>query len=140
MSMEFPNPSWSGTTSISVADNSGGAANILDLNNPWTVTVTLDVKDPFATLAGQFEVHVFAESFGPGPEPTLGSKLVTIIPGDHVYNVDLVMPANTPVFGGPPAISSFYKLAAVVEHRNTSGNETVIAGVVEGPAIHLRNP
>lgn len=140
MSMEFPNPAWSGTTSITVHDNSGGAANILDLNLPWTVTVSIDVTDPFATLAGQFEVHLFAESFGPGPEPHLGSKLVTIVPGSRTYDVDLVMPANTPVFGGPPAISSFYKLAAVVEHRNTSGVETVIAGVVEGPAIHLRNP
>lgn len=140
MSIEFPNPAWSGTTSISVLDNSGGPVNILDLNNPWQVKVKIDISDPTATLAGKFEVHVFAESFGPGPEPHLGSKLVDIVPGDNTYDVTFVMPANTPVFGGPPAISSFYKLATVVEHRNTAGNETVIAGVAEGPAIHLRNP
>jgi hypothetical protein len=140
MSMEFPNPNWTGTTTIKVEDNSGGSPSILDLNDPWKVIVTLDVKDPTATLAGEFEVHVFAESFGPGPEPLLGTQSVAIIPGDRVYDVELPMAANTPVFGGPPVISSFYKLAAVVEHRNVAGNETVIAGVVEGPAIHLRNP
>lgn len=140
MSIEFPNPAWSGTTSIAVLDNSGGPANILDLNEPWKVKVTLDVTDPSATLAGTFDVHLFAESFGPGPEPHLGDEQVVILPGTRSYDVVFTMPANTPVFGGPPAISSFYKLAAVVEHRNTLGNETVIAGVVEGPAIHLRNP
>jgi hypothetical protein len=104
------------------------------------VRAELDVKDPTNTLAGQFEVHFFAESYGPGVEPLLGSVLVPIIPGSKVYTVDLAMPANAPQFGGPPLISSFYKIAAVVEHRNTAGVETTIAGVAEGPAIYLRNP
>ena len=56
MSIEFPNPAWSGTTSISVLDNSGGPVNILDLNNPWQVKVKIDISDPTATLAGKFEV------------------------------------------------------------------------------------
>jgi hypothetical protein len=140
MSMEFPNPTWSGSVSVQVLDNSGGSAVILDLNDPWTARVRIDVQDPTATLAGKLEVHLFAESYGPGPEPSLGSRLVDVVPGDHVYIVDFNMPANTPAFGGPPAISSFYKFAVVVEHRNVLGNETVIAGVAEGPAIHLRNP
>ena len=37
MSMEFPNPNWTGTTTVTVIDNSGGASTILDLNDPWTV-------------------------------------------------------------------------------------------------------
>lgn len=140
MPMEFPNPTWSGETTIDVLDNSGGAKTILDLNDPWTVRATLDVKDPTSTLAGKFEVHFFAESYGPGVEPLLGSVLVNVVPGDHVYTVDLAMPANAPQFGGPPAISSFYKVVAVVEHRNTLNIETTIAGVAEGPAVYLRNP
>ncbi len=143
MSMEFPNPNWTGTTTVEVLDNSGGARTILDLNLPWTVRAVLDVQDPTNTLAGRFQVHFFAESYGPGAEPLLGSVLVTITPGSQVYTVNLAMPANAPQFGpvnGPPAISSLYKIAAVVEHRNTANVETTIAGVAEGPVIYLRNP
>jgi len=140
MPMEFPNPNWTGDTSVQILDNSGGSPLILDLNDPWTARVTISVQDPTNTLAGQFEVHLFAESYGPGVEPHLGSQLVNIVPGDQVYTVDFNMPANTPQFGGPPFISSFYKFAVVVEHRNVAGAETMIAGISEGPAVHFRNP
>jgi hypothetical protein len=143
MTMEFPNPLWTGDVTLTVHDNSGGAARILDLNDKWTVTVTIDVQDPTNTLAGQFEAHVFAESYGPGAEALIGSKLVDITPGDKVYDVDIEVPANAPQLGGvvgPPAQASFYKLVAIVEHRNTAGNETVVAGFAEAPPIHLRNP
>jgi hypothetical protein len=140
MTVEFPNPLWSGVATMEVKDNTGANNRILDLNEPWDVVVTIDVQDPTNTLAGQFEVHVFAESYGPGPEALLDSKLEPITPGSRVYEVTLNMPANTPQLDGPPAISSLYKLVAIVEHRNTAGNETTIAGFAEAPAVHLRNP
>ena len=140
MTIEFPNPQWTGEVSLDILDNSGGSPRVLDLNLPWTAQVKIKVTDPTATLAGSFEVHLFAESFGPGVEPSLGAQLVPIVPGDQTYVVKFNMPANTPQFGGPPLISSYYKFAAVVEHRNVANNETVIAGVAEGPAVHLRNP
>ena len=65
MPMEFPNPNWTGDTTVQILDNSGGSPLILDLNDPWTARVTISVQDPTNTLAGQFEVHLFAESYGP---------------------------------------------------------------------------
>ncbi len=143
MTMEFPNPAWSGVTTMQVRDNSGAPARVLDLNLPWDVDVSIDVQDPTNTLAGQFEVHVFAESFGPGAEPHLGSQLLAITPGSRVYTATITVPGNSPALGGvsgPPAISSFYKPVAIVEHRNVLGNETTIAGFAEALPIHLRNP
>lgn len=141
MAIEFPNPAWTGSTSMVVHDNSGGAKTILDLNDPWSVDVKIHINDLSNTFAGSFEVHLFAESIGPGPEVSLVNPIVLAAgPGSQTYTATFNIPGNTPVLNGPPAISSVYKLVSVVEHRNTLGNETEISGVVEGPTIYLRNP
>ncbi len=141
MSIEFPNPAWTGSTTMVVKDNSGGAKNILDLNKPWSVDVTVHVDDVSNTFAGSFEFHLFVESIGPGPEVLLTSPIVRVAgPGTQDYTATFNVPGNAPVLNGPPAASSVYKLVSVIEHRNTLNQETEISGVVEGPTIYLRNP
>jgi hypothetical protein len=141
MTLEVPAGSGlGGSVSMRVLDNSGGETRVLDLNNPWTARVRIEWQDQFNLLVNTaFQVHLFVESIGPGPEEFLGSRTVTVT-GTGVYNVDINVGPNQPQFGGPPAISSLYKVAAVVEHKNNAGSETIIAGFAEAPAIHLRNP
>lgn len=141
MTLEVPAGSGlSGSVAMRVLDNSGGEVRVLDLNEPWRIRTRIDWTDDFNLLVNTaFQVHAFVESMGPGPEEFLGSATVQVT-GTGTYTVDIDVPANQPQLNGPPAISSLYKVAVVVEHRNNAGSETVIAGFAEAPAVHLRNP
>ena len=141
MTLEVPAGSGlGGSVAMQVLDNSGGETRVLDLNDPWTIRVRIEWQDDFNLLVNtSFEVHAFVESIGPGPEQFLGSNTVTVT-GTGTYTVDITVGPNQPQFGGPPAISSLYKVAVVAEHRNNANTETIIAGFAEAPAIHLRNP
>ena len=141
MQIEFLAPNWSGAVAMTVNDNSAAPSRVLDLNDPWSVDVDIDVVDDLNLLSGEFDVHLFAESFGPGPEARIGGKLVPISPGSQTYHVHIEVPGN--VFDpstNPPLGSSYYKLVTVIEHRNVAGAETVIAGFAEARPVLLRNP
>jgi hypothetical protein len=140
MTMQFPSPAWTGTTTLVVNGNSTGNT-IIDLNDPWSVDVNIHVDDPSNTFAGAWEVHLFVESMGPGPEVSVAAPvLVAAAPGTRDYTATFPIAGNSPVLSGPPAISSVYKLISVIEHRNTLGAETTVSGVIEGPLVYLRNP
>jgi hypothetical protein len=86
-------------------------------------------------LGGQWEVSVYVESIGPGPEKLVGTSTV-LLNGGQTYNTTVTVTAGTlPDNPGPPE-SGVYKLVTVLTHRNF-GNITNVAAVVEGPVLRI---
>ncbi|MGA7932332.1 MAG: hypothetical protein WCA35_02010 [Kovacikia sp.] len=73
----------------------------------------------------------FAESYGPGPEVTLGCTLINTIAGKLSYTIDLDVPVN-------PLKSEFvYKLAASMRVGAASPSPSIANGFIEAGAVEI---
>jgi hypothetical protein len=127
-----------------VIDPDGTPNNILQENIGGSVKVDWAFSGPgrFFLSATQFQVDLYAESIGPGPE-----KLVGTVPNpgsNHTpgptwnFSRTVVIPAGSLPAQGPGA-SGVYRLTVVITN-SIGGVRTALGGFVEGPVIEMRSP
>ena len=109
-----------------------------------------DVPLYLAALANNWQVAVYAESMGPGPERRIAIDTVPVAAGTNSvggagqprvsWEADLDVPANSlPEDTGNN--SGVYKLVATVFLNSTLGSPGFdIAGFAEGPIIRIEDP
>jgi hypothetical protein len=129
--------------------------HVLDPSKPFTVTMTWRLVGPDVPLwlAGlapsNWDVKVYAESMGPGPEIILAEEthprlgFVKPDPNTWEFTHVVTVPANTLAEEnpGPAGPSGVYKLVATVFLNSTLGAPGFdIAGFNEGPLIKVENP
>ncbi|MEU4292834.1 hypothetical protein AB0E63_31815 [Kribbella sp. NPDC026596] len=96
-----------------------------------------------SALGGRWNVQVFAESIGGGPELLLASdNTVAADPAVSDYAVELTVPPNTLDEGNPGSqTSGIYKLVVSVFLDSTLGAPGFdMTGFNEGPIIQVENP
>ena len=86
------------------------------------------------TLGGSFDLRVYVESIGPGPEMQLGSTInVPVDPGRTDYDRTITIAGSSllgegEVFSGVP-VSGVYKIISVLQHMNPG--PTWVSGFAE---------
>ena len=136
--IQFPNVLFGpGSVTATVQDNNGAPSSVLEAGLPFTVHVDWSIDALAALLlGGQWELAVYVESIGPGPEQQIGPTVITPLTGATTYAANVLVPANTlPDDPGAPN-SGVYKVATVLTHRNF-GSITDVVGVVEGPVLRI---
>lgn len=145
MAIEWPNLTAPTTSdmNVSVTDNDGLDARILDDSAPIKVNVSWKVPPIVSSmLGGDFRVRAFAESIGPGFEEQIGSTVyVPVVPFQTDYATQIVVPAGSlPGEDVGPSASGVYKIVGVLQHRN-GGAATETAGFASaGGLVQVRTP
>jgi hypothetical protein len=122
--------------------------HVLDRNDPFQVKIAWELKGflrPLwlSALGGNWNVQVFAESIGGGPEILLASdNSVPADPNRATYDVTINVPPNTLQEGDPGSnVSGIYKLVAMVFLNSNLGDPGFdMTGFNEGPIIQVESP
>lgn len=98
-----------------------------------------------ALTSSQWNVELFAESMGPGPEIRIASGTLPVGPivNPKTYELTLTVPANTLPEGNPAANdpSGIYRLtASIFLNSNLGAPGYDIAGFAEGTIIKVESP
>ncbi len=116
-----------------------------DIELEWKIE-GFDVPLYLAALGGNWDVEVFAESLGPGPELRIAQTTVAAGPPGgtlHTYatTVTVVAPSGL-LEGNPgPGPSGVYKLVVTVFLNSNLGAPGFdICGFAEGPVFKVENP
>lgn len=137
--MEFPVLSLTGNMLVNIIiDPDTAPANIIKETDSFIVDVACQITGVgLLSLGGDFRFEVFAESFGPQPEVSLGSQSVNVSAGigtpmNKMFTTQLNVGAGTLQPG-------VYRLVTVLTHSNL-GQPTNIVGFEEGPTIQVYTP
>jgi hypothetical protein len=117
---------------------------IIRTDQSWAVQVSWR-NTGLATgmIDGQWHLHVFAESLGPGAE-----VMLTDLPEDHIFDLE---PGPAPSYNrhfhvnagalpvGPAGVT-LYKLVTSLTYIDAAGNRGPMAAYVEGPIIQVYDP
>jgi hypothetical protein len=127
--------------------------HVLDPNKPFQVHVEWKIEGPLrplwlAALGGNWNVQLFAESVGGGPEILLASDNSVAAnpyptpPGPGYYSVDLNVGTHALPEGDPGSnVSGIYKLVVSVFLNSELGSPGFdMAGFNEGPIIQIEDP
>ncbi len=122
--------------------------HVLNRNDSFQVNVAWEINGLLrplwlAALGGNWNVQLFAESLGGGPEILLASdNTVAADPARANYTAKLDIPANALDEGDPGSnVSGIYKLVVSVFLDSTLGNPGFdMTGFNEGPIIQVENP
>jgi len=122
--------------------------HVLNPSEPFKVKVAWKITGLLrplwlSALGGNWNVQLFAESFGGGPETLLASdNSVAALPPTEDYSVTLNVPPNTLDEGNPGSnVSGIYKLVVSVFLDSTLGPPGFdMTGFSEGPIIQVENP
>jgi hypothetical protein len=138
---------------VVVIDPSAGFGvgnHVLDGTKAFQVKVTWEITGALAPLwlaalkpFGNWNVQVYAESIGGGPEVLL-TRDDSVVPDPNVlsYSVTINVPPNKLAEGNPGSeISGIYKLVAAVFLNSDLGDPGFdMTGFNEGPIIQIENP
>jgi hypothetical protein len=122
---------------------------VLDPSKPFQVKVAWKITGPLrslwlSALGGNWNVQVFAESFGGGPEILLASdnSVAALAPPVGDYSVTVNVPPNKLDEGNPGSnVSGIYKLVVSVFLDSKLGPPGFdMTGFNEGPIIQVENP
>jgi hypothetical protein len=121
---------------------------VLDPNKPFKVVVKWKISGLLrplwlTALGGKWNVQVFAESLGGGPELLVASdNTVDADPAKSDFEATLTVPANTLPEGNPGSnISGIYKLVVSVFLNSTLPDPGFdMIGFSEGPIIQIEDP
>lgn len=123
---------------------------VLDPSKPYEIEVEwaldgTDVPLYISALDDKWNIQVFAESMGPGPELKIAedNSLAKGAPGVNVtYSKTVTIPAGVLQEGNPGQdVSGVYKLTVAVFLNSSLGAPGFdIAGFAEGPIIRVENP
>jgi hypothetical protein len=122
--------------------------HVLNRNEAFRLTVEWKVTGALrplwlAALGGNWNVQVFAESIGGGPEKLLASdNTVSADPAVSDYSVTFTVPGNSLAEGNPGSdVSGIYKLVvAVFLNSNLGAPGFDMTGFHEGPIIQVESP
>ena len=122
--------------------------HVLDPDDPFDVTVEWKITGLLrplwlSALGGNWNVQLYAESIGGGPEILLGSdNTVAADPSREDYGVTFTIPANTLEEGNPGSnTSGIYKLVVAVFLNSNLGDPGFdMTGFQEGPIIQVEGP
>lgn len=130
--------------SMTVTDTDGNPNLVIDDENDFLVDVAWEVTPPVtaAVLDGAWDVDLYAESVGPGPDLLVASEKEPAT-GATTYSHRFIV---KPPYGGmtskdtPPPDSGIYQLSVALTYRNKAGIRLEIAGFYEGQTVMLREP
>jgi hypothetical protein len=117
--------------------NSVEPTTILEVDKEFVVHISWSLDGPLTPfVAGTWQVNVFFESIGPGPElklplPTLELPLDPNI-GPNYYEALVSIPANT-LKDADATVP--YKMVTTVTYRTPKGRPGPMAGFVESPVL-----
>jgi hypothetical protein len=122
--------------------------HVLNSNDAFKVNVSWEVNGLLrplwlAALGGNWNVQLFAESLGGGPEILLArNDTVAADPAVASYSVTLDVPPNALDEGNPGSnVSGIYKLVVSVFLNSALGSPGFdMTGFNEGPIIQVENP
>jgi hypothetical protein len=122
--------------------------HVLNANDSFQIDVSWEVNGLLAplwlsALGGNWNVQVFAESLGGGPEILLArDDSQAADPNRLTYSVRLTVPPTSLEEGNPGSnISGIYKLVVSVFLDSTLGQPGFdMTGFNEGPIIQVENP
>ena len=122
--------------------------HVLNANEAFDITVKWNVTGLLAplwltALAGNWNVQIFAESIGGGPEILLATdNSVAALPPRQDYEVKFTIPPKTLAEGDPGSnVSGIYKLVASVFLNSNLGQPGFdMTGFNEGPIIQVEDP
>ncbi|TCC21658.1 hypothetical protein [Kribbella sindirgiensis] len=122
--------------------------SVLSPSKPFQVVVRWKVTGLLgplwlAALGGKWNVQVYAESMGAGPEIRLASNNnIPAVPTQQNYEATLDVPAGILPEGNPgSSISGIYKLVvSVFLNSNLPAPGYDMIGFSEGPYIQIENP
>lgn len=152
--VEFP-PLLSGEIGALVYEEGETPSRIIDINDPWYVEVDWQLSGPLQRfICGTWDVDVYLESIGPGPELELPDEAYEAIPVNSKnghYHVTIPVPAGfiqTYVenwweerkeggFLPEREADIAYKMVATVTYKDQYGRPGPIAGFVEFPVLQF---
>ena len=148
MAIEWVIAGLTSPMSHQVLDNNGvPPTTVLTAGQPFKIGVKFAVPATLTSLIGNcdaFRLRAFAESQGPGQEVQLAELIVSGVPGQLNYDVQMSVDPN-PLLGegqnfGGQAVSGLYKIVVVAQHLN-SGVPTVHSGYSDNePSASFRAP
>jgi hypothetical protein len=140
-----------GTIGAAVGEVGEPPSHILDINDDWYVDVDWTLKGPLQRfICGSFEVDVYLESIGKGPEFELPDVEGIAInkTGDYSAHIDVpagVIKTHVETWWeeykehhkgvGEPETDIVYKMVCTVTFRDQYGQPGPIAGFVEMPMM-----
>jgi|SRR5215475_13541932 len=131
-------PSGSGTLSVTVKDNNGAPASVLEADLDFTIAAKWSIdKYSAAALGGQWELSAYVESIGAGPEKQIGPTAKVLLTGGTSYSATIKVPAGTLPDDPAAPTSGVYKLVTVLLLRGPFGKVSDVAGFVEGPMLRI---
>jgi hypothetical protein len=131
-------PSGSGTLDVTVKDNNGAPASVLEADTKFTIDATWSIdKYSAAALGGKWKLAAYVESIGAGPEKQIGKTIDVPLTGVTSYSATITVAAGElPDDPAPPA-SGVYKLVTVLLLVGPFGKVSDVAGFVEGPMLRI---
>lgn len=127
-----------------VLDSGQAPTHVIRANNAWSIKVDWKTSGALsAFLVGNWHVHAYLESIGPGQELRLGGNLIRLTPGPGTisYSSTINVAPNTVVVqGGHPNESVPMKLVVTVTYDWADNVPGPMAGYIEGPVIQFFNP
>jgi hypothetical protein len=136
------NPHLSGAIDAFVVQEEGEGAvkptRIIRVGSDWSVHIEWELTGQLAKLiCGEWCVHLYLESMGPGPElklPVNGHHVPLDPCGDGKYEYWCRVRAGTVT---AEHCSTPYKLVIGITYLNYCGKPGPIAGFVEGPILQF---
>ena len=113
---------------------------IIRTDQPWHIHIQCDtVGSATGMITGNWHLHAYLESIGPGPERSLFD------PDEHIIPLTPKTPPATVHYHKHPDIRAGvvpagpYKLIVAVTYIDADGNPGEMAGYWEGPIIQFYN-
>jgi hypothetical protein len=136
--IQFPNVLFGpGTFDVTVVDNNGQPASVLDAGLPFTIHAEWSIDALAALLlGGDWQVAAYVEAIGPGAEQQVGPTQTVPLNGGTNFSTDVVVAAGTLPDNLGPGQSGAYKLVTLLTHRNFA-TVSDVAAVAEGPILRI---
>jgi len=135
-----------GEMDVHVLDKDQNPNQVLETDIAWAVKVDWRIYGLDApAIGGNWNIKVFVESMGPGPEKQIGAANVPVSDAapslDRHYTTTINMPAGTIATDGHE--DGVYKLVTVITHSNTGAGVTKrdkMAAFAEEPLLQFYTP
>lgn len=123
-------------SNLLITDLDGDPNLVLDVDSKFLVHVDWSLTGLLQpALGGEWHLHIYAESIGPGADAVLYDTVIPLNPAVQNYHFvtpQLTMPTGT----DGNVLDGTYQLSAILTHTH-SGIRTHMAGFIEGPMVQF---